>query len=201
MFFNFRIFLHDHSGNPNKTNGKKETSLICVCMEKPENAQFYPVQRKRLDCLMILLKWRGPETEDGERERVNLDSQDEVCIREYLRECFLSFSDHNSMFKSKSGVNYGQVSNQASQIQKQLYLAFWLLNTHLYFNLFICLRNCLYDLVHFILCSLLIFEKILKIFECLEFFFQKIWICNFNILCRMTTQLSIMPHCQAWNTV
>ncbi|XP_061169604.1 ankyrin repeat and IBR domain-containing protein 1-like [Saccostrea echinata] len=72
-----RIFLHDHSGNPNKTNGKKETSLICVCMEKPEHAQFYPVQRKRLDCLLILLKWRGPETEDGERERVNLGSQDE----------------------------------------------------------------------------------------------------------------------------
>ena len=93
LFFNFRIFLHDHSGNPNKTNGKKETSLICVCMEKPDNAQFYPVQRKRSDCLMILLKWRGPETEDGERERVNLDSQDEVCIREYHRECFPSFSD------------------------------------------------------------------------------------------------------------
>lgn len=73
-----RIFLHDHSGNPNKTNGKKETSLICVCMEKPENAQFYPVQRKRLDCLMILLKWRGSETEEGDREKVDLGSQDEV---------------------------------------------------------------------------------------------------------------------------
>ncbi|XP_056009769.1 ankyrin repeat and IBR domain-containing protein 1-like isoform X2 [Ostrea edulis] len=65
------------SGNPNKTNGKKETSLTCVCMEKAENAQFYPVQKKRLDCLLILLKWRGPETEDGERERVDLGSQDE----------------------------------------------------------------------------------------------------------------------------
>lgn len=73
-----RIFLHDHSGNPNKTNGKKETSLICVCMEKPENAQFYPVQRKRLDCLMILLKWRGSETEGGDKEKVDLGSQDEV---------------------------------------------------------------------------------------------------------------------------
>lgn len=72
-----RIFLHDHSGNPNKTNGKKETSLICVCMEKPENAQFYPVQRKRLDCLMILLKWRGSETEGGDKEKVDLGSQDE----------------------------------------------------------------------------------------------------------------------------
>lgn len=70
--------MHDHSGNPNKTNGKKETSLICVCMEKPEIAQFYPVQRKRLDCLMILLKWRGSETEEGNKEKVDLGSQDEV---------------------------------------------------------------------------------------------------------------------------
>lgn len=36
-FFFFRIFLYDYSGNFNKINGKKEISLICVCMEKLEN--------------------------------------------------------------------------------------------------------------------------------------------------------------------
>ena len=75
--FPCRIFLHDHNGNPNKTNGRKETCLHCVCMEKPTHAQFYPVQRKRLDCLLILLKWKGAK-HDGEQEKVDMTSQDEV---------------------------------------------------------------------------------------------------------------------------
>ncbi|KAK3082836.1 hypothetical protein FSP39_006705 [Pinctada imbricata] len=72
-----RIFIHDHHGNPNKTNGKKETCLHCLCTEKPTHAQFYPIQKKRLDCLHIMLKWRGAELKDGEKERVDLTAQDE----------------------------------------------------------------------------------------------------------------------------
>lgn len=62
-------------------------------MEKAENAQFYPVQKKRLDCLLILLKWRGPETEDGERERVDLGSQDEVCSTAMLLKSACNLSE------------------------------------------------------------------------------------------------------------
>lgn len=72
-----RIFLFEHCGNPNKTNGKKETALHCVCMEK--NPQYYPVQRRRLECLNMMLQWRGAELKDGEIERVDLAAVDEVC--------------------------------------------------------------------------------------------------------------------------
>ncbi|XP_060599500.1 ankyrin repeat and IBR domain-containing protein 1-like [Ruditapes philippinarum] len=70
-----RIFLFEHGGNPNKTNGKKETALHCVCMEK--NPQFYPVQRRRLECLNMMLQWRGAELKDGEIEKVDLAAVDE----------------------------------------------------------------------------------------------------------------------------
>ncbi|KAL4216921.1 Ankyrin repeat and IBR domain-containing protein 1 [Mactra antiquata] len=70
-----RIFLFEHRGNPNKTNGKKETALHCACMEK--NPQFYSVQRRRLECLNMMLQWRGAELKDGEIERVDLAAVDE----------------------------------------------------------------------------------------------------------------------------
>ncbi|XP_045177754.2 ankyrin repeat and IBR domain-containing protein 1-like [Mercenaria mercenaria] len=70
-----RIFLFEHCGNPNKTNGKKETALHCVCMEK--NPQYYPVQRRRLECLNMMLQWRGAELKDGEIEKVDLAAVDE----------------------------------------------------------------------------------------------------------------------------
>ena len=70
----FRIFL-EHGGNPNKTNGRKETSLHCVCMEK--NQQFY-VRQRRADSLLLILKWRGATLQEGETEKVDLAAQDEV---------------------------------------------------------------------------------------------------------------------------
>ena len=76
-FLNFRIFLNEHAGNPNKTNGRKETALHCVCMEK--SPQYYPVQRRRVECLSLMLQWRGAELKDGEIEHVDLAAKDEVC--------------------------------------------------------------------------------------------------------------------------
>ena len=74
----YRIFLNERGGNPNKTNGRKETALHCVCMEK--NPQYYPVQRRRMECLSMILQWRGAELKDGEIERADLAAVDEVCL-------------------------------------------------------------------------------------------------------------------------
>ena len=68
--------MFEHSGNPNKTNGRKETVLHCVCMEK--NPQYYPVQKRRMDCLHMILQWRGAELKDGEVEKMDLGALDEV---------------------------------------------------------------------------------------------------------------------------
>ncbi|KAL5005870.1 hypothetical protein ScPMuIL_017028 [Solemya velum] len=70
-----RIFLVDHGGNPNKTNSHKETCLHTVCIEK--NSQYYPVQRRRLNCLELVLKWRGATLRDREVEKVDISAQDE----------------------------------------------------------------------------------------------------------------------------
>ena len=50
-------------------------------MEKTEHAQFYPVMRRRAECLAMLLKWRGAILEDNETERINMGAQDEVKLK------------------------------------------------------------------------------------------------------------------------
>ncbi|KAK6165782.1 hypothetical protein SNE40_022633 [Patella caerulea] len=70
-----RIFLYEKGGNPNKTNVHKETALHCVCMEK--NSQFYNVQRRRLDCLAMVLKWKGATLQDEEVEKIDINAVDE----------------------------------------------------------------------------------------------------------------------------
>lgn len=75
-----RIFLYDKGGNPNKTNAKKETALHCVCMEK--NFQFYNVQKRRTECLNMVLSWRGVMLQEGQ-EKVDLGAQDEVIVLFY----------------------------------------------------------------------------------------------------------------------
>ncbi|OWF51295.1 ankyrin repeat and IBR domain-containing protein 1-like [Mizuhopecten yessoensis] len=72
-----RIFLRELGGNPNKTNGHKETCLHCVAMEKPCHSNCYPVLRRRADCLQMLLNWRGATLKDGEVEKIDLSAQDE----------------------------------------------------------------------------------------------------------------------------
>ncbi|XP_076461303.1 ankyrin repeat and IBR domain-containing protein 1-like [Babylonia areolata] len=70
-----RIFLYDKGGNPNKTNAKKETALHCVCMER--NAQYYNVQRRRVECLNMVLNWRGAMLQEEQVERIKLGALDE----------------------------------------------------------------------------------------------------------------------------
>lgn len=77
FFTNFcRIFLHNHQGNPNKTNSRQETALHYVCQEK--NSQYYTVRQRRCDCLNLILQWRGAVLKDGQIEKVDLAAQDEV---------------------------------------------------------------------------------------------------------------------------
>lgn len=72
----FRIFLYEKGGNPNKTNAKKETALHCVCVEK--NFQFYNVQKRRVECMNMVLNWRGATLQEGQLEKVDVGAQDEV---------------------------------------------------------------------------------------------------------------------------
>ena len=66
-------------GNPNKKNARNETSLHSVCMVL--NARLnYAIQQRRLECLSLILQWRGATLENGEVERIDLSTQDEVCL-------------------------------------------------------------------------------------------------------------------------
>ena len=71
-----RLFLYDKGANPDKTNMKKETSLHCCCMER--NSQFYNVQKRRVECLQMIINWRGGTLQDGQVEKVNIAAVDEV---------------------------------------------------------------------------------------------------------------------------
>lgn len=106
-----RIFLNEHGGNPNKTNGRKETALHCVCMEK--SPQFYPVQRRRMECLSMMLQWRGAELKDGEIERVDLASVDEkdntslhYAASSGLKGCVELLVSHNSPLFMENKENH-----------------------------------------------------------------------------------------------
>ena len=88
-FFLCRIFLYDKGGNPNKTNAKKETALHCVCVEK--NSQFYNVQKRRVECLNMILNWRGATLHEGQVEKIDVGAADEVCMHFVLTSFLLSF--------------------------------------------------------------------------------------------------------------
>ena len=87
-FFLCRIFLYDKGGNPNKTNAKKETALHCVCVEK--NSQFYNVQKRRVECLNMILNWRGATLHEGQVEKIDVGAADEVCVH-FVLTSFLMF--------------------------------------------------------------------------------------------------------------
>ncbi|XP_013414863.1 uncharacterized protein LOC106176856 isoform X2 [Lingula anatina] len=74
-----RIFLHDLQGNPNKKNGKNQSALHLVCTINPGNPnQTRPMARqRRVDCIAMLLQWRGADLKDGQMEKVELGAQDE----------------------------------------------------------------------------------------------------------------------------
>lgn len=76
-FLFFRTFLCDLGGNPNKKNGDDETSVHCVC--RVGQAKSPSAEDRRAACIVLILQWRGPILQDGEKERAQLNAQDKVC--------------------------------------------------------------------------------------------------------------------------
>ncbi|XP_076060868.1 uncharacterized protein LOC143036865 [Oratosquilla oratoria] len=69
-----RTFLYDLGGNPNKKNADDETSVHCVC--QVTQAKSPSAEERRAACLVMILQWRGPILQDGEKERAQLNTQD-----------------------------------------------------------------------------------------------------------------------------
>lgn len=69
-----RTFLYDLGGNPNKKNAEDETSVHCVC--KVGQAKSPSAEERRAACVVMILQWRGPILQDGEKERAQLNAQD-----------------------------------------------------------------------------------------------------------------------------
>ncbi|XP_074650800.1 ankyrin repeat and IBR domain-containing protein 1-like isoform X2 [Tubulanus polymorphus] len=75
-----RIFLYELGGNPNKKNARNESALHCVCMvsnHRPYTALSFTILQRRLECLTLILQWRGAVLKDGELEKVDIAAQDE----------------------------------------------------------------------------------------------------------------------------
>lgn len=71
--------MSDLNGNPNKTNDLGETSLHCVC--SVESVLTNEQKKCRLECLTLLLDWKGV----GEQpEIVNLAAVDSVSIPVFM---------------------------------------------------------------------------------------------------------------------
>lgn len=69
-----RMFLTDFGGNPNKKNGHNESVLHCACILGSHRT--YSAQERRASCVTLLLQWRGPLLNNGEREKVDVNAQD-----------------------------------------------------------------------------------------------------------------------------
>ena len=69
-------------GNPNKQNSLDQTTLHMLMMTP--SGRLQAVDQKRLDCLHMLLKWKGKAASDGVREQLILDKSDCVSLLNYL---------------------------------------------------------------------------------------------------------------------
>lgn len=76
-----RTFLSDLGGNPNKKNADDETAVHCVC--RVGQAKSPSAEDRRAACIVMILQWRGPLLQDGEKERAQLNAQDKVCLCMY----------------------------------------------------------------------------------------------------------------------
>jgi len=76
LLINYRAFLNEHNGNPNKKNNSNETALHAVCSLSPQSP--YSAQERRAACVTILLNWQGAELSDGRREKIRLSVQNNV---------------------------------------------------------------------------------------------------------------------------
>lgn len=71
----YRIFVSEFGGNPNRQNVKGETSLHCLCCMDSNLSEHQQVSR--LECLELLLAWKGAVSSNIERaETVDLGATD-----------------------------------------------------------------------------------------------------------------------------
>ncbi|KAF7708437.1 ankyrin repeat and IBR domain-containing protein 1 isoform X1 [Silurus meridionalis] len=81
-----RSFLFSKDGNPNKRNIHNETALHVLCMGphilmaegtlQPRLARPYEDERRRADCLQMILKWTGAKLDRGEYESADVSATD-----------------------------------------------------------------------------------------------------------------------------
>uniref|UniRef100_A0AAR2L1E8 Ankyrin repeat and IBR domain-containing protein 1 n=1 Tax=Pygocentrus nattereri TaxID=42514 RepID=A0AAR2L1E8_PYGNA len=81
-----RSFLFSKDGNPNKRNVHNETALHMLCMGphillpegalQPRLARPYEDERRRADCLQMILKWTGAKLDRGEYESADVNATD-----------------------------------------------------------------------------------------------------------------------------
>lgn len=76
MYTNYRAFLNEHNGIPNKLNNSNETALHAVCSLSPQSS--YSAHERRAACVTLLLNWLGEELSDGRREKIRLSAQNNV---------------------------------------------------------------------------------------------------------------------------
>ena len=97
--FGMKSLLRDfliRGGNPNKQNSLDQTALHMLMMTS--SGTMEAVDQRRLDCLHMLLKWKGKMATDGLGERLYLDAADRV-IHLVL---FLNYDFMNSYFMSNN---------------------------------------------------------------------------------------------------
>uniref|UniRef100_A0A4W4FPV9 Ankyrin repeat and IBR domain-containing protein 1 n=1 Tax=Electrophorus electricus TaxID=8005 RepID=A0A4W4FPV9_ELEEL len=81
-----RSFLFSKDGNPNKRNVHDETALHVLCMGprillaegalQPRLARPHEDERRRADCLQMILKWTGAKLDHGEYESADVNAMD-----------------------------------------------------------------------------------------------------------------------------
>ncbi|XP_067258668.1 ankyrin repeat and IBR domain-containing protein 1 isoform X2 [Chanodichthys erythropterus] len=81
-----RSFLFSKDGNPNKRNVHNETALHVLCMGphillsegalQPRLARPYEDERRRAECLQMILKWTGAKLDRGEYESADVSATD-----------------------------------------------------------------------------------------------------------------------------
>ncbi|XP_023661980.1 ankyrin repeat and IBR domain-containing protein 1-like isoform X2 [Paramormyrops kingsleyae] len=82
-----RCFLLNKDGNPNKRNVRDEVALHLLCMGprillpegvlSPRVAQPLEDERRRLDCIRVVLQWTGARLDHGEYERADINAADD----------------------------------------------------------------------------------------------------------------------------
>ncbi|XP_059909835.1 ankyrin repeat and IBR domain-containing protein 1-like isoform X1 [Gadus macrocephalus] len=81
-----RSFIFSKDGNPNKRNVHNETALHLLCMGPhilggegplhPRITRPYEDERRRADCLQVILAWTGAKLDQGEYESADINATD-----------------------------------------------------------------------------------------------------------------------------